>query len=317
MGDILFQTENIFPLFDPLNHYFGEILYCIPEGHINTIPEKYLFKTVTYEKLYYGPWNKKHEVSACFPNICIEKAFRYSKDKNLNVKGYLLKGDDTFILHKNRILNSNFDKVWIRKDYWIYDTRTRCHNEGGEKEPTNCKKSYWDTWWNEDQIIGTLLSLRYYKISKDSIHNNCSKFLKEKLGTDSRIYYQPTITDFLYVPASLVETYIKLMKPFIYNHVIFETALPNVLECLVYVTNSSILPVVGINSRDQNIRNKLIKDPHQMIVQSFLDETTFLHPIKLSSMILNYAKSKHNGTHISPLQQSFCNDILPYIISSL
>ena len=299
-----------------MNHYFQDVLYCIPEDYEKEIPNKFTSHILTYEKIFYGPWNKKTERSACFPNICIEKAFVYAQHQNLRVKAYLLKGDDTFLLHKKGMFDSNFDKVWLKKDYMIFDTKTRCHNEGGEKQPSNCGRSWWDTWHYEDQIIGSLLSLRYLKISKKPIHQMCSNILKNKLGTDTRLYYQPGITDFLYIPANLVEQYIELMEPFIFNHIIFETALPNVLECLLNITNTTILNVKGFNHRSNEKGVELINNPHNILLKSFHDDLAYLHGIKLSGMVLNINYSdKTKNQKFSSVLHAFCSDIIPYIIS--
>ena len=312
----------MFPLLDILNHYFQSILYCIPEGYEKEMPNKYNSNILTYEKLYFGPWNNKTERSACFPNICIEKAHIHAKLQKHRVKGYLLKGDDTFVLHKKNMFDSNFEKVWVKKKYWTYDTKTRCHNEGRKNKPTNCGKSFWDTWLFEDQILGSILSLRYLQTSKRSIHKKCANILEDKLGGNTRLYYQPTITDFLYIPANLVEQYIELMEPFIYNRIIFETALPNVLECLVEITNSSIFNVNGFNPRSSSARNQLINNLHNILLKSFQDDSAFLHPLKLGGMVSSINDTEQNqnsGTksnhQLSAVWHAFCTDIIPYIIS--
>ena len=307
------------PFIDGLNHYFGEKFYCFPEGFKS--PPPYTNRTGYYDRLFYLRGNKEYEATAAFPNICIERAHQYSLQNNLHWKGYLLKGDDTFIFYKKPLFDNRFDQMWIRKKFDVYDTKTRCHSEGRNGAPTNCGPSVWDTWHQAKQIENTQLVLDFLRMSQDDLLRECASDLEKKLGTNKRAFYQQRGTDFVYIPIHFVEKFIILIRPFIKFKIIFETALPNVIECLRGQSNSTLLNVVAVNEIGP-IRDQMIKDPHNSLMKAFTDNTAFLHPIKLRSMVqhdfTNNGSQENSNMfkHSLPaLQATYCNDMLPYILN--
>ena len=316
------------PFIDSLNYYFGEVFYCVPKGF--KVPPSYKDRTAYYERLFYLRPNteEEYEATAAFPNVCIEKAHQYSIYGKHRWKGYLLKGDDTFILHKKPIFSNRFDQMWIRKKFEIYDTKTRCHSEEQNLSATNCNGSVWDTWYQEKQIQGSQSVLNYLRMSRNIVLNKCASNLEKKLTTKTSLYYQQRGTDFVYIPSRFIKKFIVLMRPFIKHQISFETALPNVIECLRGESNSTLLDVVGINEIGQ-VRDKMIEDPHQSLIKAFNDNTTFLHPIKLARMVqqglvfnshvqLSERAEKRALFNQAPkaLQRTYCNDMLPYILMS-
>ena len=322
-NDFFEQLLKTLPFLDALNHYFGEVLYCVPEGF--RVPPLYRNRTLDYGRLYFIRKGELSEASACFPNICIEKAYEYSVKRKQQWKGFLLKGDDTFVFHRKPLFHNNFDRILIQKSFNVYDTKTRCHSEKIKNgTPTNCGRSAWDTWEQEKQIAGAKLVLKDLKTSDDLMLNQCADTLDKKLGTNTRLYYQMRVTDFVFIPSKMVKQYIILMRPFIEYNLIFEMALPNVIECITGDSNHSIFSVMAIN-KDGKIRQEMIKDPHGVFVQTLKDNTAFLHPIKLSGMIENglvfrdffWEQKAENkamfNQKLSANQITFCNDLLPYV----
>ena len=209
--------------------------------------------TLNYGRLYFIRGGKVSEAGACFPNICIEKAYQYSVKRKQHWKGFLLKGDDTFIFHRKALFVNNFDRILIHKSFEVYDTKTRCHSERLENStPTNCGKSDWDTWEQEKQIAGAKSVLKHLKTSDDLMLNQCAYNLEKKLGTNTRVYYQRRVTDFVFIPTKIVKQYITLMRPFIQYELIFEMALPNVIECLRSDSNISISSLAAVNKAGKN-----------------------------------------------------------------
>ena len=316
------QLLKMLPFLDALNHYFGEVLYCVPEGF--WVPSLYRNRTLNYGRLYFIRNGQVSEASACFPNICIEKAYEYSVKRKQHWKGFLLKGDDTFIFHRKPLFDNTFDRILIHKSFDVSDTKTGCHSEHLKNStPTNCGKSEWDTWEQEEQIAGAKSVLKYLKTSDDLMLNQCADNLEKKLGTNTRVYYQMRVTDFVFIPIKLVKQYIILMRPFIQYNLIFEMALPNVIECLKLDSNISISSLAAVNDNGK-FRRELIENPHGIFVQTLKDNTAFLHPIKLSGMIakglvFDDFKRKQKGKFsqkVSPNQRTFCNDLLPYVLNT-
>ena len=321
------QLLKTLPFLDAMNHYFGEVLYCVPEGF--RVPPLYKNRTLDYERLYFIRKGEVSEAVACFPNICIEKAYEYSVKRKQQWKGFLLKGDDTFVFHRKPLFHNKFDRIIIQKSFNVYDTKTRCHSEKiKDGTPRSCKKSIWDTWEQEKQIAGAKSVLEDLKTSDDLMLNQCADNLEKKLGTNTSLYYQMRVTDFVFIPSKLVKQYIILMRPFIEYNLIFEMALPNVIECLIGDSNLSVFSVTAINENGK-VREEMIEDPHDVFVQTLKDNTAFLHPIKLSLMIgkgLDFPDVKReqkaeyeamfNQKLSANQQRMFCNHLLPYVLNT-
>ena len=294
------------PFLDEYHYYLGLVVYCVPrDKKIPKVPKTIINRVFFYEKMsFINRKNKSSDNSAIFPNICIKKTHDWVKRENLSFVGYLLKGDDTFIYFRKLIFNFNFHKIWLHKEYNIYDLDTRCHSEDRNEGPDNCKNSHYKAWYQDKQVQGAKQALQFFQNSSKKMFYKCSETLQKKLGSNNRILYQFRITDLVYVPSNLVDKYTELMSPFIKYKVMLEIALPNVVECIV--NNSDLLLNLKAINEKEPLRNKMVKNPHLFLMKSLYDETIYLHPIKLSSVVTR----KKDNTY-----KSFCSDILKYLLN--
>ena len=293
---------NYIPIMEILHPQYKGIIYCAPKRTI--APLKYREKFVYFERINFP----KHECDACLSQICINLAVKVYGDKY----GYLQVGDDTLILHKSNIFFMQFNKIWVKQNYQKFNLDTKCHSEWNLSGPTNCKRSYWDTWHWDYQINAFKTLLINMTLSNDTLYKHCAYTLEKYLGKKNVVLYQPTIIDFLYIPGENLRNYIKLMDMFSFYKVVVEAALPNVITCLD-PTGNNTLNAKGINQlsviqANYASREDVERFPQEYIKTATQNNLSHVHPIKLFGIL----KKQESVTKISDI---FCNYILPYLYS--
>ena len=300
---------NYIPIMEMLHPQFKEIIYCAPVGA--KPPVEYEQRFVFFERINF----KRHECDACLSQSCIKLV-----EKNYgNSYGYLQVGDDTLILHKSKTFFMQFDKIWIKQVYQKFNLDTRCNNEWGLPQTTNCKSSFWDAWHDDRQINSLKALLNNMTLSNDDLYNNCASILEKQLGIKNMVYYGINTVDFFYIPREKVRNYIKLMDIFSYYKIISETALPNVVTCLD-PTGNNTFNAKGINhlsEKDHRVtKNYVDQSAEKHIKTAIQTDLTHLHPIKFFGMLkMQHSRNTDDNIELKRKSFIFCNFMMSYLYS--